>query len=217
MTKATLTVTALLAMHASALKAQWARPVTRGDRFIGASAAASVYLDGGAHFAEIRERNMFATSLRAEWVLENAGPLALSSTIELVPMALVSRRAGSVRDCWPEPNGRTHCQTASNEATYGSGLFPFGLKLYALNGAHAGLFATGSTGLMVFSRDMPVVGSRRLNFAVEYGGGAEVSTVKGGVIQLGWKFQHMSNAYTAQENPGLDLNMFYLGLLRRRR
>jgi hypothetical protein len=217
MTRATLTVTTLLAIHAIELSAQSTGPVTRGDRFVGASAAASVYLDGGAHFAEIRERNMFATSLRAEWVLENAGPLALSSTMELVPMALVSRRAGSMRDCWLEPNGRTHCQATSNEATYGSGLFPFGLKLYALNGAHARLFTTGSTGLMVFSRDMPVAGSRRLNFAVEYGGGAEVSTVNGAVIVAGWKFQHMSNAYTAPENPGLDLNMFYLGLLRRRR
>jgi hypothetical protein len=217
MMKATYAATTLLAIHSFALGAQDARQVTRGDRFIGASAAASVYLDGGAHFAEIRERNMFATSLRAEWVLENAGPLALSSTMELVPMALVNRRAGAVRDCWPEPNGRTHCQAASNEATYGSGLFPFGLKFYALNGAHARLFATGSTGLMVFSRDMPVAGSRRLNFAIEYGGGAEVSTVKGGVIVVGWKFQHMSNAYTAPENPGLDLNMFYLGLLHRRR
>jgi hypothetical protein len=217
MTKAMLAVTAMLAIHATRLDAQGMRRVERGDRFIGAFAAASVYMDGGARFAELRERNMFATSLRAEWVLESAGPLAISSTIELVPMALISRRAGSIRDCWVEPNGRSHCQTASGEPTYGSGLFPFGLKLYALNGATARLFATGSTGLMMFSRDMPVVGSRRLNFAIEYGVGVEVGAVSGRVIALGWKFHHMSNAYTAQENPGLDLNMFYLGLLHRRR
>ena len=56
-----------------------------------------------------------------------------------------------------------------------------------------------------------------MNFAVEYGVGAEVAAVRGGVIVTGWKFQHMSNAYTAPENPGLDLNLFYLGLMHRRR
>ena len=49
------------------------------------------------------------------------------------------------------------------------------------------------------------------------GVGAEAGGVRGGVIVVGWKFQHMSNAYTAQENPGLDVNLFYLGLLHRRR
>jgi hypothetical protein len=96
-------------------------------------------------------------------------------------------------------------------------LIPLGLKLYAFNGSRARIFASGGTGLMVFSRAMPVVGSRRMNFAVEYGGGAEIGTPRGGVIVMGWKFQHMSNAYTAQENPGLDVNLFYLGLMHRRR
>jgi Lipid A 3-O-deacylase (PagL) len=207
----------LIAIHCATLGAQPTRPLLRGERFVGASAATSVYTDVGAHFAEIRERNMFAASLRAEWVLENAGPLAVSSTMELIPLALVSRRAGSVRDCWPEPSGNVHCQAGSNEPTYGSGLLPFGVKFYAFNGARARFFASAATGLMVFSRDMPVTRSRRLNFTAEYGGGAEITTMGGGAVVVGWKFQHMSNAYTAPENPGLDLNMFYLGVLRRRR
>src|SRR5438132_14319643 len=99
--------TALLALHCAILGAQSARPLARGDRFVGASAAASVYMDVGSHFAEIRDRNMFSTALRAEWVLENAGPLALSSTMELVPIAMISLRAGAGRDCWLEPNGRS--------------------------------------------------------------------------------------------------------------
>jgi len=206
-----------LAVCSMLLGAQASRPVIRGDRYLGASAAASVYLGSGAHFAEIRERNMFATTVRAEWVLENAGPLAMSTTMELIPLAAVSRRNGPLRDCWTEPNGRSRCQVAESEATLGSGLIPFGLKLYALNGSRARLFANGAAGIMLFSRDMPVAGSRRMNFSVEYGAGAEVAAVRGGVIVMGWMFQHMSNAYTAPENPGLDVNLFYLGLLHRRR
>ena len=210
-------VATTLCVSSALLGAQASRPVARGDRYVGASAAASVYMASGAHFAEIRERNMFATSLHAEWVLENAGPLAVSTTMELVPLAAVSRRNGPLRDCWTEPSGRSRCQVAEREPTLGSGLMPFGLKLYALNGSRARLFATGGAGIMLFSRAMPVVGSRRMNFAVEYGVGAEVAAVRDGVIVTGWKFQHMSNAYTAPENPGLDVNLFYLGLLHRRR
>src|SRR5437867_11780558 len=131
-----------LSVSSTVLSAQAMRPVARGDRYVGASAAASVYMGSGAHFAEIRERNMFTTSLRSEWVLESAGPLAVSTTMELVPFATVSRRNGPLRDCWTEPSGRSRCQVAESEPTIGSGLIPFGLKLYAFNGSRARLFVT---------------------------------------------------------------------------
>jgi hypothetical protein len=30
-------------------------------------------------------------------------------------------------------------------------------------------------------------------------------------VQLGYKYHHLSNAYTAALNPGLDANVFYAG------
>ena len=46
---------------------------------------------------------------------------------------------------------------------------------------------------------------------------ARVSTILvGGDVALGWKFHHISNAWTAPYNPGLDGNVVYLGVQRRR-
>ena len=207
----------LLATPIVPVWAQWARRVERGDRYVGGSAAASFYTNGGAHFAEIRDRNYFTASLRAEWVLETAGPFALASTLDVVPVAVVSRRAGNLRDCWTDVGGRAHCQTADARATYGSGANPLGIKLYLANQSRARLFTAGSVGMLWFNRDMPIAGSRRMNFAVDYGGGVEINTFSANVVVLGWRFQHMSNGYTSPLNPGLDVNVLYLGLLRRRR
>jgi hypothetical protein len=208
--------TAIL-VQATLLEAQAYKSVARGDRVFGASAGASFYTPNGAHFAEIRDRNLFLTSLRAEWVLETVGPMAVASTVELVPLAVISRRAGPLRDCWRAINGKNRCQAAQSEPALGTGIVPFGFKLYLLNQPRARLFANAGTGLMMFSHEVPVGGSRRLNFTVEYGAGVEAATVRGSSIVVGWKFHHMSNAYTAPQNPGVDVNLLYVGLLHRRR
>ncbi|HEU4995532.1 MAG TPA: acyloxyacyl hydrolase [Gemmatimonadaceae bacterium] len=209
-------LTTLLFLHAPLLGAQSGR-LSPGDRFVGASAAASFYTQSGAHFANIRDRNVFGTGLTAEWVLEAAGPLAVATTIEVVPLAVVSRRAGPLEDCWTSASGRRRCQLGESSPAVGSGILPFGLKLYFANTPRVRAFTSGATGMMLFSQEMPVTGSRRMNFAVEYGAGAEISTIRGSSVVVGWKFQHMSNAYTAPLNPGVDANMLYLGLLHRRR
>src|SRR5438309_11773220 len=95
-------VATTLSVSSTLLGAQASRPVARGDRYLGASAAASVYMASGAHFAEIRDRNMFATSLQAEWVLESTGQLAVSTTMELVPLAAMSSHIRPMRDCGNE-------------------------------------------------------------------------------------------------------------------
>jgi Lipid A 3-O-deacylase (PagL) len=182
-----------------------------------ASASASFYTQRGAHFANIRDRNVFFTGLSAEWVLEAAGPLAVATTIELVPLAVVSRRSGTPEDCWTSASGRRRCQLGATTPAVGSGILPFGLKLYFANTPRVRLFTSGATGMMLFSQEMPVTGSRRMNFAVEYGAGAEISTIRGGSLLAGWTFKHMSNAYTAPLNPGVDANMLYVGLMHRRR
>lgn len=213
---------AAASLHATSAEAQgrWVGRVggalVPGDRVIGGSAEASFYTDGGARFAEIRNRNVFMAGVRAEWVLEAAGPFAVSSTMEALPLIVVNRRSGSLQDCWSGPGGRPRCQTEQGGPNFGVGVVPFGIKLYFANRRDVRVFASGAAGLVLFSRDMPVAGSRRLNFLVEYGAGAEVGRSAHGAVVVGWKFQHMSNAYTSLLNPGLDANVIYAGLLFRR-
>lgn len=137
--------------------------------------------------------------------------------MDLVPVAIVSRRSGPLRDCWTtQTSGRSQCQGADKTPAYGTGAHPLGVKFYVANQPRARVFAGGSVGIMFFDREMPIVGSNRMNFAVEYGGGIEANALGHSVIVLGWKFQHMSNGYTSPVNPGLDVNMLYVGILRHR-
>src|SRR2546423_4140581 len=195
MTSAIRHAAAALLLPLAVLRAQSSQTVHRGDRYVDASVAASFYTVGGPHFAAIRDRNLFVASVGAEWVLETAGPIALSTTMELVPLAIVSRRGGPLRDCWTERTGRSRCQAAEPEPTFGMGGHPFGLKLYVWNQPRARVYADGSAGLLFFSRDMPIAGSRQMNFSANYGFGTEFTTISGSSIQFGWKFQHMSNGY----------------------
>ena len=214
---------ALLVLHAAGLGAQ--APVAQGhaaprpgDRLLGAWLGASFYSPVGTHLGATPDRDLFLAGLRAEWVLEAAGPLALASTMDLIPMAVVTRNpeyrlrrlatfgGGTVE--YKEPTGRG--------PVYGAGLSPLGLKLYLAPGGRARLYAAGAAGALWFTRDMPVPNARRFNYAFEYGGGVELARADGVAFVLGYKFHHLSNLYTAPENPGLDGNVVYVGLLRRR-
>ena len=111
--------------------------------------------------------------------------------------------------------GQEKVQTGSGPV-YGAGVTPFGLKVASPSFKHARLFLAGGVGCLWFTRDMPVPDSRRFNFSFEYGGGFQFRQNRRQVVLVGYKFHHLSNAYTAPRNPGLDGNVFYIGLLRGR-
>ncbi len=59
---------------------------------------------------------------------------------------------------------------------------------------------------------MPVARATELNFAFEAGAGLQVRVASGWVLVLGLKFHHISNAATADVNPGLDASVLYAGV-----
>jgi hypothetical protein len=50
-----------------------------------------------------------------------------------------------------------------------------------------------------------------LNFVVELGGGVRWRTGRRTALSVGYKFLHISNAFTTDFNPGVDNNVFYVG------
>jgi hypothetical protein len=51
-----------------------------------------------------------------------------------------------------------------------------------------------------------------LNFLVDFGGGVKWRPrLKGYGFEAGYKFLHISNAFTTSVNPGVDNNLFYIG------
>ncbi|NIR47000.1 acyloxyacyl hydrolase [candidate division KSB1 bacterium] len=102
----------------------------------------------------------------------------------------------------------------SKDSVYGFGLSPVGLKWYVLQVSRFKLFTNGSGGFLTFVEDVPDPDARKFNFTFEFGGGIEVFTNSRVGIALGYRYHHLSNANTEKVNPGLDANIFYIGISR---
>jgi len=185
-----------------------------GDRFSERVAGFSWYSPAAASLGSIANRRVYLTGLRTERLFVAAGPFALGYTMELVPLAIVERTGGNTEQCRRNPDWLTFtCRyDRSARVSVGAGGSPAGFKLYFNRGQLTRFYAAGGAGALIFSSDVPVEDSRRANFTFEYGVGMERSGVT-----VGYKFHHISNGGTRRLNPGLDANIFYVGMVSRRR
>lgn len=70
-----------------------------------------------------------------------------------------------------------------------------------------------TTGGIIFMNDyFPTDQSRRLNFTFDITLGANIPITRAFGLSFGYKFHHISNAETGNENPGLDSNFLFLSL-----
>jgi hypothetical protein len=191
-------------------------PPRPADRLLGGWIGASVASSG--RFGPITDRHFFAAALRAQYVLETFGPIAIATNFDLIPLAILSNtpeyRVRSIR----MPDGstlRVKTETGRSPAV-GAGFVPAALQFYTVSVRPLRLFVGGSAGALFFTRNTPVPESRRFNIALEAGGGAELLARDGRALVVGYRFNHLSNAGTADVNPGVDTHMLYLGVMRRR-
>jgi hypothetical protein len=137
-----------------------------------------------------------------------AGPVRFAYAAQLLPVVLIRGRSapryytGSVGPdgLLPGPN-----------VVYAVGLSPFGFESRLPLGHAVEAFGAAATGGLFFARPFPVPEASRINFTLEYGGGLLVRAGAGRWVQLGYKYHHLSNAYTGLVNPGLDAHVLYAG------
>jgi len=110
-------------------------------------------------------------------------------------------------------NASLEGETGSHDVAYAWGLSPFGLRLSSPESGRFSVFGAAAAGALVFSRPYPVDDAQRINFTLEFGGGLVVRTTQSRWVELGYKYHHLSNAFTARANPGLDGRVFYAGFL----
>jgi len=131
---------------------------------------------------------------------------------EIVPLLLISNnpkyRTFSLSD------GQTVKAETGRGPVAGAGMSPIGLESQLRVGLRWRLFVAGAAGFVLFTREVPVVDARRFNFTFEVGGGAIWSYSPRWSLRVGYKFHHLSNAYTAPANPGIDGAVFFLGFAR---
>lgn len=95
--------------------------------------------------------------------------------------------------------------------TYAVGIVPFGLEMSSPDSRRLSVFGAIAAGGLLFQRPVPVPEANSINFTLEFGGGVRVRTAGGRWLQVGWKYHHLSNAYLARENPGVDAHVLYAG------
>ncbi|MDR9416259.1 MAG: acyloxyacyl hydrolase [Gracilimonas sp.] len=73
-------------------------------------------------------------------------------------------------------------------------------------------YLQSSGGIIYMENNFPTDKSRRLNFTFDITIGSIISLNSFSKIYLGYKFHHISNAETGDENPGLDSNFLFINL-----
>ncbi len=98
-------------------------------------------------------------------------------------------------------------------AVYGFAVTPLGFTVDFGRRHRMHSFIETDEGMIASSEPVPinVTGATGLNFLIDLGGGVRIKTGQGHAISLGYKFLHISNAFTSPVNPGVDNNVFYAG------
>jgi hypothetical protein len=167
---------------------------------------------GGAHsspatrLAVTRGLNHRFVGFDAQTTMLRAGSLNVNYAFQLLPLVLIDGRPDLPPWYVEEPGTGPRPDRA-----YAFGISPFGLELSTPATARVALFGGAAAGGLLFSRPFPVPEAQRANFTLEYGGGALVRIGGAHWIRAGYKYHHLSNAYMAHLNPGVDGNVLYAG------
>jgi hypothetical protein len=141
-------------------------------------------------------------------------PLAsLEYTLDVMPVAIMlqPKILGAVVN---PNNGNVTYLTGPREAVYGGGVNPLGLKLNFFRQHQFQVMAASTTGFIASVRRIPVDfhGETQFNFDFDFQLGFQrFNSSRKRAWMFGYKYQHISNAYRGQINPGVDLNTVFVG------
>lgn len=175
----------------------------------------SPYLGGGAHspagynWGTTPDRNHLFVGVHFATPVLRAGRFSLMYAPNATPFVMISNNP---RYKWVTTNGIQRKVESGRGPVFGAGLSPFGLQGEFRGTKSVDFYSMAALGGAWFSDMMPQDGAKRFNFSIEFGGGAYLFTNRTHAVQLGYKFHHLSNMYTARQNPGVDGHVFYLGL-----
>ena len=88
--------------------------------------------------------------------------------------------------------------------TFGEGFSPAGFKLNFLPRRRIQPVFTALAGYMFSTKPIPVVDAGSSNFTFSVGAGVEFYRSSTRSIRAEYRFHHISNDYTADDNPGID-------------
>ena len=144
--------------------------------------------------------------LRYGRVLAASKTVAFEWTIDAIPVAILSNNRFNV-----VPSGTGFIFTQTRKSVYAWGLAPIGLKFNFRRNRRVQPFAQTTGGFLYFNEQAPVAGAARFNFTFDFSGGIQIVNPTRRAFTIGYKYQHISNGYRANFNPGVDVQMIFGG------
>lgn len=95
----------------------------------------------------------------------------------------------------------------------GIGVIPLNIMMPITASRRINPFTFFSAGGLFLNDKLPGDSGASLNYLLNIGAGLELPFIQNSRIQLGYSIQHMSNANTGEENPGIDSHMFFMSVL----
>jgi len=152
--------------------------------------------NGHAFSSTVGARN-YQLESRYERLIYWKEPFAVRWVFDAVPVALV---------------GDPHTYNGHRAYANGVGGSPIGAQVNFVHFHRVEPFLTSGGGFLYFNHRMFGT-TQQFNFTAQLGGGVQLFTSsRRTAIDLGYKYHHISNANLANQNPGLDSHMLFVGL-----
>ena len=155
-------------------------------------------------------RQLGELALRYARTLYDKPSTSLQYTLDVIPVETV--RQYSFVECMPAPNTTGFC-TNGRETVYGGGVNPIGLKLNFRREHRLQPFIASTAGFVASVRPVPVdiPGGTQFNFTFDFQTGVDLfNPSRNRAWRFGYKYQHISNAYRHDFNPGVDFHFIFL-------
>jgi lipid A 3-O-deacylase PagL len=149
------------------------------------------------------DRKLFLLNGSYARVLGNTKSVAIKYVLDVVPVALITQPA----EAFVTSSGAVISHNA--RTLYGGGLDPIGFQFNFRRGYKWQPFADLHGGFLYFTEQVPAINSSQYNFTVSFGGGVQVFSGDRTSFSIGYNYYHLSNAYTGNDNPGVDGNLFF--------
>jgi Lipid A 3-O-deacylase (PagL) len=134
-------------------------------------------------------------------------------TVDVFPAEIVRQR--TVTDViYQGQRPVSYTFTSQHQVVYGGGINPVSLKFNFVRQSRVQPFFTSTAGFVTSVKPVPVpvTGEEQFNFDFDFGGGVQVfDSSRTRAWMVGYKYKHISNAYRGEINPGVDLNVIFVG------
>jgi hypothetical protein len=156
----------------------------------------------GTHLGVTPDRDHLFFGLHATLNFWRTPRGAFGYAPELVPLLLITNNP--TYRVLSTPGGFRLMIENGRAPVAGFACSPIGFEGQLRTGARWRAYAAGAAGAVWFTRDVPAAYSSRFNYTFEVGGGVLWQYQERHALRLGYKFHHLSNAYRAPQNPGID-------------